>query len=141
MNNKLIWVIVAVVVLGTGGVLLLNNKSNNQPVQTIDQTQNAAPTQEVTQQQAQEPNVTVTASGYEPKTLTVKAGTKVTWKNTSGGPVTVNSDAHPTHLLWPFLNLGKFDDGSSVSVVFEKPGTYTYHNHLDASQTGTVIVE
>ncbi|MCL5970242.1 MAG: cupredoxin domain-containing protein [Patescibacteria group bacterium] len=136
MNNKLVWLVVAVLVVGGGGALLLSNKSNNQPAQTVNQAQNTTPTQ-----QMEESNVTVTGSGYEPKTITVKQGTKVVWKNTSGGPVTVNSDAHPTHLLWPFLNLGKFEDGSSVSVVFEKPGTYTYHNHLNVSQVGTVIVK
>lgn len=139
MNNKLVWGIVVILVLGAGAMLLLNNKANNQPAQTVDQTQNATPTQEV--KPTEEVNVTVSASGYTPKTITVKRGAKVVWKNTSGGPVTVNSDAHPTHLLWPFLNLGKFEDGSSVSVVFEKSGTYTYHNHLDASMVGTVIVE
>lgn len=63
------------------------------------------------------------------------------WTNKSGATATVNSDAHPTHLLWPFLNLGSFDDGKSLSVVFDKAGTYTYHNHFSPSQKGTVIVE
>jgi plastocyanin len=140
MNNKILWLVVAVLVLAGGGFLLLNNNASNQPTQTVDQTQNATPTQGVTEQTS-DSTVTISASGFEPKTITVKSGAKVVWKNISGGPVTVNSDNHPTHLLWPFLNLGTFEDGSSVSVVFEKAGTYTYHNHLNSSQTGTVVVE
>lgn len=139
MNNKILWVVVAVLVIG-GGALLLNNNANTQPTQTVDQTQNTTPTQEVAEP-TEKTTVMVTASGFEPKTLTVKPGAQVVWKNTSGAAVTVNSDAHPTHLLWPFLNLGKFDDGTSVSVVFEKAGTYTYHNHLDTSMTGIVVVK
>lgn len=137
MNNKVLLAAVVVLVIGGGALLLLNNKAQTQP--TNQATQNTTPTQAV--QQEEETLVTVTSSGYDPKTITVKPGAKVVWKNETGAPITVNSDNHPTHLLWPFLNLGKFEDGSTVSVVFEKAGTYTYHNHLDASMTGTVVVE
>jgi plastocyanin len=137
MNNKVILAAVVVLVIGGGALLLLNNKAQTQP--TDQAAQNTTPTQAV--QQQEETLVTVTSAGYNPKTITVKPGAKVVWKNETGGPVTVSSDNHPTHLLWPFLNLGKFEDGSTVSVVFEKAGTYTYHNHLDSSMTGTVVVE
>lgn len=137
MNNKVLLAAVVVLVIGGGALLLLNNKAQTQP--TNQATQNTTPTQAV--QQEEETLVTVTSSGYDPKTITVKPGAKVVWKNETGAPITVSSDNHPTHLLWPFLNLGKFEDGSTVSVVFEKAGTYTYHNHLDASMTGTVVVE
>lgn len=85
--------------------------------------------------------VNLTKAGFEPGTITVKVGTKVTWINKSGETATVNSDPHPTHTLWPFLNLGSFNDGASVSVTFDKTGTFTYHNHLNPSQTGEVTVE
>jgi plastocyanin len=140
MNNKVILVAVVVLILGGGALLLLSNKAQLQPAnQTTNESQNT-PTKAV-QQPTEETLVKVTSAGYEPKTITVKPGAKVVWKNETGGPVTVSSDNHPTHLLWPFLNLGKFEDGSSVSVVFDKAGTYTYHNHLDASMTGTVVVK
>ena len=74
-------------------------------------------------------------------TFLVTAGTKVTWTNSSGSIANVSSDPHPIHTNYPPLNLGKFDDGGSVSLVFDKPGTYGYHNHLIPSQTGKVIVE
>lgn len=139
MNNKLLLVVVLIVV-AFGGVLLFN-KSNTVNTNSKDTTnQNPTPTK-ADSVKIESANVEVTSSGFAPQSLTVKTGTTVVWTNKSGGPVTVNSDSHPTHLKWPFLNLGKFDDSASVSVVFEKVGTYTYHNHLDASQVGTVIVE
>jgi plastocyanin len=85
--------------------------------------------------------INVTKNGFEPKELTVKTGTRVIWINKSGEPATVNSDNHPSHLLFSFLNLGEFNDGSSVQVIFDKSGVYTYHNHLNPNQTGTITVE
>ena len=84
--------------------------------------------------------VTLTSSGFTPQSITVKAGTKVTWTNNSGTTATVDSAAHPTHLVYPLLNLGNFVSGETLSLVFDQPGTYKYHNHLDASQTGVVVV-
>lgn len=140
--NKSLWIAIAViVVLAVGGFLLLGNKgaNTNNSAQNANQTQTAAPTQAAVKNSTNA--ILVKSSGFEPQTITIKAGTKVVWTNNSGGPVTVNSDPHPTHTLWPFLNLGRFDDGSSVSVIFEKAGTYTYHNHLSPDQKGTVVVQ
>jgi len=36
---------------------------------------------------------------------------------------------------------GNFEDGETHELVFPDPGTYNYHNHLNASQTGSVVVE
>ncbi len=111
MNNKVLLTAVVVLVIGGGALLLLNNKAQTQP--TDQTTQNTTPTQAVQQEETQ---ITVTSSGYNPKTVTVKPGAKVVWKNETGGPITVSSDNHPTHLLWPFLNLGKLSNFSSISV-------------------------
>lgn len=101
----------------------------------------ATPSVQPTTQPTNERTVNVTKIGFEPETLKVKVGTKVVWTNRSGGTVIVNSAVHPTHLLYPFLNLGGFEDGSSVEATFKNKGTYKYHNHLNPDQTGTVIVE
>lgn len=137
MNNKFLLIIVVIAVL-LGGFFLLGNKTKNNQVNQNQTTQKQNPTPAKT---IEGKDVAVTNIGFEPQTITIKAGQRVVWTNKSGASVTVNSDSHPTHLLWPFLNLGQFADGSSVSVVFEKAGKYTYHNHLNPSQTGTVIVE
>ena len=136
MNNKLILIIIGLIIVAGGAFMAINN-TKSQP-QTTGNQATAIPTQAEKPQQS---DVTVTSSGYEPKTITVAPGTQVVWTNKSGVGVTVSSDEHPTHLLWPFLNLGTFEDGATVSVVFEKEGTYTYHNHLNASQKGTIIVK
>lgn len=85
--------------------------------------------------------VEVTSSGFQPSVLTIKVGDEVTWENKSGGNISINSDLHPTHLLYPPLNLGIVADGGSASLVFPAPGSYGYHNHLNPSQTGTIVVQ
>lgn len=143
INSKLLLLLGAVVILVVVAVTLFTGKPNNQATQQINNT-NISPS--ATQasganNQAKITNVELTSNGFVPASLKVKIGTQIVWTNKSGTTATVNSDVHPTHLLWPFLNLGSFDDGKSVSVVFDKAGTYTYHNHFNPSQKGTVIVE
>ncbi len=134
--NKYLLLGVAVLIVIAGWVFLGNKASTNKTKTSPAPTISASPTASSLQTM-----VNLTKTGFDPITLKVKVGNKVTWTNKSGAMATVNSDAHPTHTLWPFLNLGNFDDGMSVSVTFDKTGTYTYHNHLNPSQTGTVVVE
>lgn len=121
---------------------MLSNK-NQVPTQTAPaETQTPASEPTTPPVEAMQENVVMlTADGFSPATLTIKAGTPVTWTNKSGENATVSSDPHPTHTNYKPLNLGKFSDGESLSLTFDKPGTYAYHNHLNSSQTGTVIVE
>ncbi len=85
--------------------------------------------------------VTLNSTGFSPQTLTIKAGETVTWVNRSGKNATVNSSPHPSHVDYPPLNLGSFADGETLSLAFPKPGTYSYHDHLDATAWGTITVE
>lgn len=135
--NKILLGIVGVVVL-VGGFLLLSGQNKNTSSVTVSPVATATPAPTATNSAN---TVTLTATGFNPDTLTVKVGTTVTWVNKSGEEATVNSDPHPTHTLWPFLNLGSFSDGGSLNVTFDKAGTYTYHNHLNPSERGTIVVE
>lgn len=137
-------ILIVILILGVlGGGYYLYKKSKSTGVQPEPQIQTTVqPTTAATPSAVMEKNtVTLTANGFEPPSITVKAGEKVTWVNKSGQPATVNSDNHPTHLLFPFLNLGSFDDGGTLSVIVEKPGTYTYHNHLNPGDKGTIVAE
>ncbi len=137
MNKKKLWVIIGILIvfIVVAALLLLNNKSqtnyaglgNNSNQPTLVKVQTST--------------VNLTASGFQPQSINIKAGQTVIWVNKSGQDATVNSDIYPTNLLWPFLNLGKFKDGTSVSTIFSKAGKYTYYNYLNPSQKGTVIVE
>jgi len=128
---------VLIVIIIAGGVFIYGKSakkdvSNNQASPTEQ-------TQATSQDGAQV--ITLTPDGFSPATLTVKAGTKVRWVNKSGQLGQVDSDPHPVHTSFPPMNFDGFSDGSSVELVFDKTGTYHYHNHLNPSQTGTVVVE
>lgn len=86
--------------------------------------------------------VSVTAQGFDPTTITIKAGQAVTWVNNDSAAHQVNSDPHPTHQLYPILNtIGRLNPGDKKSATFDKAGTYTYHDHLNPSFKGTIIVQ
>lgn len=85
--------------------------------------------------------VEVTKDGFGPNRIEVDVGTRVIWMNKSGGNVAINSDDYPSHTKYVQLNLGEFADGSSVQLVFDKAGTYSYHNHLKPTQKGVVVVK
>lgn len=85
--------------------------------------------------------ITYSDGGFSPAQTKVKVGKKVEFTNSSQGNVQVNSAAHPTHALFPELNIGIIAPGETKTVTFNQAGTYQYHNHLNASQTGTIVVE
>lgn len=140
-NYRLIFGVVALVVIIVAGYLILTTGVGQQNKTVSSPTNQNANQQPVVKSNTQLATVTLTNSGFNPVTLTVKPGTRVIWLNKSGTSGSVNSDNHPTNLLFPFLNLGQFNDGSSVSVVFKKAGKYTYHNEVNPDQKGTVIVK
>ncbi len=140
--NKILLIIVALILV-VGAFIFLANKNTGTPSSTKQpesmKSQQATPA--ITQANNQVANIILGDSGFVPKGITVKAGTRIIWVNKSGKTATVNSYDHPTHRLYPFLNLGEFAGGSSVQVIVEKAGKYSYHNHYNASETGTVTVE
>lgn len=85
--------------------------------------------------------VSVNNNGFSPQSVTVKVGGLVTWTNTDSTVHNVSSANHPTHLIYPTLNLGEIKPGTSVSLTFPTAGTYKYHNHIYPKLFGTVVVE
>jgi len=79
--------------------------------------------------------------GFAPKSVTVKKGTSVVWTNQGQGGMWVASALHPTHQLLPgFDQLKSVGNGGTYEYTFTKIGTLKYHNHVQAGDTGTVIV-
>ncbi|MDD1684973.1 MAG: cupredoxin domain-containing protein [Methanoregula sp.] len=81
--------------------------------------------------------ITISNFAFSPATLTVKAGTTVTWTNEDSAPHTVVSDANaPVPFTSPSLATG-----SSFPFTFTQAGTYSYHCSIHPSMKGTVVVE
>jgi plastocyanin len=73
---------------------------------------------------------------YSPLTLTVAAGTKVTWVNRDDVPHTVTSPNKPRVLASPSL-----DTDESFTFEFTRPGTYDYFCAVHPKMTGKIIVK
>ena len=73
---------------------------------------------------------------FKPSTLTVSAGTVVTWLNEDDAPHTViGTDPGSPIKSQPL------DTGERYSIALAKPGTYLYFCSLHPHMTGTVIVD
>lgn len=137
----LIYGVIAIVVYGLIYYFVLGKKAGT-TYNPVVSTPSASNLQTASPSATQsEEMVTLTADGFRPNNLTIKAGATVVWVNKSGSTATVNSSPHPSHTDFPRLNLNSFPDGGTLSLTFDKPGTYKYHNHLNPSQFGTIVVQ
>ena len=131
-----------------------------QPTQPLEeptiQLEPTTPTAPSVESETEKYVVIYTDTGYLPNTLKIEAGETVTFKNQSSQAMWPASDLHPTHRLYSGTSLAEhcpdtegtaFDactgiqPGSSWSFTFNKKGTWKYHDHLNPSFTGTIIVE
>jgi plastocyanin len=71
---------------------------------------------------------------FSPATLTVKAGTQITWTNGDDIPHTVVSDGQ----TFKSKVLGT---GEKFTFTASKPGTYSYYCSIHPNMTGKVVVE
>ena len=71
---------------------------------------------------------------FQPATLTIKAGTKVTWINRDDDPHTATDTEKR-------FGSKALDTGDRFSTEFTKPGTYNYYCALHPKMTGQIIVK
>ncbi len=131
-NVVVIAVLSAAIILLLGGVLFFGKKSGTNTNQSNGNAALPLPTEVAVQ---------LTSTGFVPKDVSIKTGSAVRWTNSSGVQGTVNSDDHPTHKLFPEMNLGTFSSGSTLVHIFTKPGVYRYHDHFHPDFKGTVTVQ
>ncbi|OGC50792.1 hypothetical protein A2716_02025 [candidate division WWE3 bacterium RIFCSPHIGHO2_01_FULL_40_23] len=105
-----------------------------------EETENGA-TDEETEETESPVTVTVTSEGFNPKSVTVTQGETVVWRNETEGQTWVASAVHPTHQVYPgFDQLKGMGKGETYSFTFEKIGTWKYHDHLNPTRFGEVVV-
>ena len=72
---------------------------------------------------------------FTPPTLTVKAGTRVTWTNRDDIPHGIAAQNNA------FTRSNALDTDDSYSFTFTTPGTYQYFCYVHPHMTGTIVVE
>ena len=78
--------------------------------------------------------VAISNYAFHPATITVAAGTKVTFSNH-------DQTAHTATSTQQAFDTGTVKPGHSVTVVLKKPGSYTYYCQFHAFMRGTVVVK
>ena len=72
---------------------------------------------------------------FNPQTLTVKSGEKITWINRDEEPHTVVSVGKQ------FKKSSALDTDQEFTITAGAPGTYTYFCSVHPKMTGTIVVE
>ena len=72
---------------------------------------------------------------FGPQSLTVKAGTTITWTNKDDIPHGIASANNG------FAKSRALDTDDSYSFTFTTPGTYQYFCYIHPHMTGTIVVE
>lgn len=128
------YVIALAVLLVAAGVivLLLSRKNDGQNMANMSTSSQASTS--TNQKPVSTEKVSIANFAFSPATITVKAGTTVTWTNndTVTHTVTADSGSGP--------DSGNLAPGKIYTFTFKTAGTYKYHCAIHASMTGTVIV-
>lgn len=89
-----------------------------------------------TQATASANHVDINNFDFAPMTLTITAGTQVTWTNHDDIPHTVVSGDSPPAFKSPAL-----DTDDSFYFTFMKPGTYSYFCSVHPKMVGSIVVK
>jgi plastocyanin len=77
--------------------------------------------------------VFIQGMAFNPASITVKAGTTITWTNKDAVAHTVTSDSNA-------FNSGTVNSGATFSFTFATVGTYAYHCAIHPSMVASVTV-
>jgi len=123
-EKKLIWLASAALGAALAGLLGCSKDSSN-PYGSSSGSSNPPP-----------PNTVVMMNiVFNPGTLTVSAGTTVTWQNNDGITHTSTSN----NGVW---DTGNIAGGTSKTLTFSNAGTFKYHCAIHGpSMSGTIVVQ
>ncbi len=164
MKTSTIALVVIVLLVAAGGWYFFTQKAQ-MPVAPSGQTQTAGNAEDTdymsdagtaSETALMSATVTLTDSGFLPATVTIAKGGTVTWVNQSGKPIWVASAMHPDHVVYDgttrsghcassYSGAKPFDECTAstadYSFTFDKTGTWGYHDHVNASHFGKVVVQ
>lgn len=81
-----------------------------------------------------EEQVDIADLAFSPNTVTVAAGTTVTWTNNDTLTHTVDTEDGT-------LDSGNLENGAEFSFTFDEAGTFDYFCEIHPTMTGSIVVE
>lgn len=85
--------------------------------------------------------IRITPKGFEPSTLTVKKGTKITWTNSDNTLHQVAANPYPTGKNLPGLKSEILNDAQQYTYVANKAGSFGYHDQLKPTVNGVIVIQ
>lgn len=82
---------------------------------------------------AQDSSVSIVDFAFDSSSITIEAGSTVTWTNDGDAAHTVTADDGA-------FDSGELASGETFSFTFDEPGTYTYHCDIHPDMTAEIIV-
>lgn len=143
---KIVIALVCVAVLAGAVVMLSKKDSNSKDNQTNTTSSSSAGSDTTSGDSGSEDSdvamvITYDGTSFSESANSIKAGQSVKVVNNSSVSLDFDSDPHPVHTDNTELNAGDIEPGESKTFIIDKKGTWGYHNHLNASQNGEIIVE
>lgn len=131
---------------GAAGTQQTSNENPNSDVTSSDtNNSNQNPVDNNGSEQENTPQVfavKMTANGFSPSTITISKGDYIQFVNEDTAAHWPASDPHPTHTgLAGFDAKAGVQTGKYFRFEFNTVGTFTYHDHLNSSLKGTIIVK
>lgn len=77
--------------------------------------------------------ISVDESGFDPSTVTIRAGDVLLVRNTGDEPHEI-ADLDE-------IDSGRLEPGDEITIVLLDPGRFTYRDALEPDHEGTVVVE
>lgn len=136
MNIKKIIIIVAVLLLVVLGIYFITSNKNITPTNTTPETNIVSKVSQIPVT-TDESSVTVDIKNLEfnPTTLNIKTGTKVTWTNSDNTPHTVTSE------FVKLFDSKTLSPGQSYSYTFSKAGFINYSCNIHPTMKGIIIIK
>lgn len=86
--------------------------------------------------------VSIMSYGFEPKTIKIKQGQAIVWTNKDSAQHQVSADSIQGDNTTPiFFSQGASPRKESVLFTFFTKGSFTYHDQIDPTFKGTIIVQ
>lgn len=161
--NKGIIIGIIIVILLIGGFFLFGSRQEQPETGSPTESRVPAPGFEnvpeavvVPEEENHTHVVTYTDSGFNPQTINIEFGEELTFINESSQDMWPATAMHPTHRVYPGSDIAKcntveartiFDackgiaPGGSWEFTFNQVGSWKYHDHLNISHFGTIVVE